>query len=37
MDSKLNAMQHSVATLEKLCKRYNMYGNTRNPLILTKS
>ncbi|CAL1398593.1 unnamed protein product [Linum trigynum] len=34
MDSKLNAMQHSVATLEKLCKRYHMYKD-RNPLIVS--
>ncbi|XVF72614.1 hypothetical protein PTKIN_Ptkin12aG0134800 [Pterospermum kingtungense] len=33
MDTKLNKMQHSVATLEKLCKRYNMFGD-KNPLIL---
>ncbi|XP_015891921.1 uncharacterized protein LOC107426302 [Ziziphus jujuba] len=33
MDTKLNAMQHSVATLAKLCKRYHMYKD-RNPLIL---
>lgn len=33
MDTKLNAMQHSVATLEKLCKRYHMYKD-QNPLIL---
>ncbi|CAK7356048.1 unnamed protein product [Dovyalis caffra] len=32
MDIKLNAMQHSVATLEKLCKRYHMH-NEKNPLI----
>ncbi|KAB5527441.1 hypothetical protein DKX38_021288 [Salix brachista] len=32
MDSKLNAMQHSVATLEKLCKRYHMHKD-KNPLI----
>ncbi|MED6173014.1 hypothetical protein PIB30_055393 [Stylosanthes scabra] len=35
MDIKLNPMQHSVATLEKLCKRYHMHKNN-NPLILTK-
>lgn len=35
MDTKLNAMQHSVATLEKLCRRYHMYKD-RNPLILTR-
>ncbi|KAJ4727671.1 Nucleolar 16 [Melia azedarach] len=34
MDTKLNAMQHSVATLEKLCKRYHMYKD-KNPLILS--
>lgn len=31
-DMKLNAMQHSVATLEKLCKRYHMYKD-KNPLL----
>ncbi|KAI6695755.1 hypothetical protein NL676_023465 [Syzygium grande] len=34
-DMKLNAMQHSVATLEKLCKRYHMYTD-KNPLILSR-
>ncbi|CAK9175318.1 unnamed protein product [Ilex paraguariensis] len=34
MDTKLNKMQHSVATLEKLCKRYHM-NKGRNPLILS--
>ncbi|XP_041019950.1 nucleolar protein 16-like [Juglans microcarpa x Juglans regia] len=34
MDTKLNAMQHSVATLEKLCKRYHMHKD-RNPLIVS--
>lgn len=34
MDVKLNKMQHSVATLEKLCKRYHMFGD-KNPLILS--
>ncbi|KAL5561472.1 hypothetical protein UlMin_031219 [Ulmus minor] len=33
MDTKLNALQHSVATLEKLCKRLHMYKD-KNPLIL---
>ncbi|CAI9761464.1 unnamed protein product [Fraxinus pennsylvanica] len=33
MDIKLNKMQHSVATLEKLCKRYHMYKD-KNPLIV---
>ncbi|XP_009608982.1 uncharacterized protein LOC107787637 [Nicotiana tabacum] len=33
MDTKLNKMQHSVATLEKLCKRYHMYQN-KNPLLV---
>ncbi|KAF8015097.1 hypothetical protein BT93_H0788 [Corymbia citriodora subsp. variegata] len=33
-DMKLNAMQHSVATLEKLCKRYHMHKD-KNPLILS--
>ncbi|KAF7804849.1 nucleolar protein 16 [Senna tora] len=36
MDTKLNCMQHSVATLQKLCKRYHMYKN-KNPLILGSS
>ncbi|XP_068310151.1 nucleolar protein 16-like [Pyrus communis] len=35
MDTKLNAMQHSVATLEKLCKRYRVHKD-RNPLISTR-
>ncbi|KAG6593193.1 hypothetical protein SDJN03_12669, partial [Cucurbita argyrosperma subsp. sororia] len=34
MDTKLNSMQHSVGTLEKLCKRYHSSG--KNPLILTR-
>ncbi|KAI3409425.1 Nucleolar protein 16 [Psidium guajava] len=34
-DMKLNAMQHSVATLEKLCKRYHMYAD-KNPLIRSR-
>uniref|UniRef100_A0A7N0T7D4 Nucleolar protein 16 n=1 Tax=Kalanchoe fedtschenkoi TaxID=63787 RepID=A0A7N0T7D4_KALFE len=33
MDTKLNSLQHSVATLEKLCKRYHMYGN-KNPMLV---
>ncbi|KAK9281884.1 hypothetical protein L1049_004791 [Liquidambar formosana] len=33
MDTKLNAMQHSVATLEKLCKRYHACKD-KNPLIM---
>lgn len=33
MDTKLNTMQHSVSTLEKLCKRYHLCKD-RNPLIL---
>ncbi|KAA8543104.1 hypothetical protein F0562_021401 [Nyssa sinensis] len=33
MDTKLNKMQHSVATLEKLCKRYRIYKD-KNPLIV---
>ncbi|CAN1199153.1 hypothetical protein LINPERHAP2_LOCUS44743 [Linum perenne] len=33
MDTKLNRMQHSVATLEKLCKRYQMYKDT-NPMLV---
>ncbi|KAE9593813.1 hypothetical protein Lal_00036482 [Lupinus albus] len=32
-DIKLNRMQHSIATLQKLCMRYQMYRN-KNPLIL---
>ncbi|XP_027363673.1 uncharacterized protein LOC113871098 [Abrus precatorius] len=35
LDIKLNPMQHSVGTLQKLCMRYHMYQN-KNPLILTK-
>uniref|UniRef100_A0A2P2IJ80 Nucleolar protein 16 n=1 Tax=Rhizophora mucronata TaxID=61149 RepID=A0A2P2IJ80_RHIMU len=35
MDIKLNAMQHSVATLEKLCKRYLMHKD-KNPLISSR-
>ncbi|KAL5713056.1 hypothetical protein ACHQM5_015170 [Ranunculus cassubicifolius] len=35
MDLKLNAMQHTVTTLEKLCKRYHMYKD-KNPLILIR-
>ncbi|KAM0998528.1 hypothetical protein ACFX2I_008254 [Malus domestica] len=35
MDTKLNKMQHSVATLEKLCRRYHVHKD-RNPLILTR-
>lgn len=33
MDIKLNPMQHSVATLEKLCMSYYIYKN-KNPLIV---
>lgn len=33
MDTKLNKMQHSVATLEQLCKRYHIYQD-KNPLIV---
>ncbi|KAI5435927.1 Mcm2-7 hexameric complex component [Lathyrus oleraceus] len=33
MDIKLNPMQHSVATLEKLCMSYYIYKN-KNPLII---
>ncbi|KAK3021042.1 hypothetical protein RJ639_047289, partial [Escallonia herrerae] len=32
MDTKLNKMQHSLATLEKLCTRYRVYKD-KNPLI----
>lgn len=35
MDTKLNAMQHSRATLENLCKRYHMYPEKTAPLILS--
>ncbi|WVY97456.1 hypothetical protein V8G54_029607 [Vigna mungo] len=35
MDIKLNPMQHSIGTLQKLCIRYHMYQN-KNPLILAK-
>ncbi|KAI4301403.1 hypothetical protein L6164_034686 [Bauhinia variegata] len=34
-DIKLNPMQHSIARLQKLCKRYHMYKQ-KNPLILAK-
>ncbi|KAK2990623.1 hypothetical protein RJ640_019903 [Escallonia rubra] len=33
MDTKLNKMQHSLATLEKLCTRYRVYKD-KNPLIV---
>ncbi|KAL4572115.1 hypothetical protein LXL04_018884 [Taraxacum kok-saghyz] len=33
MDTKLNKLQHSVATLEKLCQRYNMYKD-KNPMLV---
>ncbi|XP_076958516.1 uncharacterized protein LOC143634269 [Bidens hawaiensis] len=33
MNTKLNRMQHSVATLEKLCKRYHMYKD-KNPMLV---
>ncbi|KAG6431859.1 hypothetical protein SASPL_103427 [Salvia splendens] len=36
MDIKLNKMQHSVATIEKLCKRYHMYKD-KNPLLVGTS
>jgi len=35
MDIKLNPMQHSIGTLQKLCIRYHMYQH-KNPLIVTK-
>lgn len=35
MDIKLNPMQHSVATLEKLCLSYYLYKD-KNPLIVGK-
>ncbi|XP_050235745.1 nucleolar protein 16 [Mercurialis annua] len=34
MDTKLNVMQHSVANIEKLCKRYH-FCKDKNPLILS--
>nr|XP_043622138.1 uncharacterized protein LOC122593756 [Erigeron canadensis] len=33
MDIKLNKLQHSIATLEKLCKRYKMYKD-KNPMLV---
>ncbi|KAK4273211.1 hypothetical protein QN277_021656 [Acacia crassicarpa] len=36
MDMKLNPMQHSIATLQKLCERYHMYKN-KNPLLVANS
>ncbi|EPS72724.1 hypothetical protein M569_02027, partial [Genlisea aurea] len=33
MDIKLNKMQHSVATLEKLCKRFRKFKD-KNPLLV---
>ncbi|KAK1408267.1 hypothetical protein QVD17_39903 [Tagetes erecta] len=33
MDTKLNKLQHSLATLEKLCKRYHMYKD-KNPMLV---
>ncbi|KAL8530932.1 hypothetical protein ACS0TY_007814 [Phlomoides rotata] len=36
MDMKLNKMQHSIATLEKLCKRYHMFKD-RNPMLVVNS
>ncbi|XP_020210058.1 nucleolar protein 16 [Cajanus cajan] len=35
MDIKLNPMQHSIGTLQKLCIRYQMYQE-KNPLIRAK-
>ncbi|KAG5063221.1 hypothetical protein GLYMA_02G155400v4 [Glycine max] len=35
MDIKLNPMQHSIATLQKLCMRYHIYQN-KNPLLKAK-
>ncbi|XP_004495960.1 uncharacterized protein [Cicer arietinum] len=35
MDIKLNPMQHSVATLQKLCLSYYLYKN-KNPLIVAR-
>ncbi|KAL2945387.1 Nucleolar protein 16 [Bienertia sinuspersici] len=34
-DTKLNKMQHSIATLKNMCQRYHQWKDT-NPLILTK-
>ncbi|XP_065861334.1 nucleolar protein 16 [Euphorbia lathyris] len=34
MDTKLNVMQHSVANLEKLCRRFQTYKD-KNPLIVS--
>lgn len=34
-DIKLNAMQHSIATLKNLCQRYHQWKD-KNPLILSK-
>ncbi|KZV32354.1 hypothetical protein F511_03637 [Dorcoceras hygrometricum] len=33
MDTKLNKMQHSVATLKKLCERYHTFKD-KNPMIV---
>ncbi|KAL3849763.1 hypothetical protein ACJIZ3_011645 [Penstemon smallii] len=33
MDTKLNKMQHSIATLEKLCKRYHTFKD-KNPMLV---
>ncbi|XP_028219541.1 uncharacterized protein LOC114401264 [Glycine soja] len=35
MDIKLNSMQHSIGTLQKLCMRYHIYQN-KNPLLKAK-
>ncbi|OVA02653.1 Ribosome biogenesis protein Nop16 [Macleaya cordata] len=35
MDTKLNSLQHSLGTLEKLCQRYHANQN-KNPLILSR-
>ncbi|KAK4779820.1 hypothetical protein SAY87_015926 [Trapa incisa] len=35
MDIKLNTMQHSIATLKKLCERFHMHKH-RNPLLLSR-
>ncbi|XP_047328421.1 uncharacterized protein LOC124931887 [Impatiens glandulifera] len=34
MDTKLNKMQHSIGTLESLCKRYHMFRDGKNPLLI---
>lgn len=36
MDMKLNPMQHSIATLQKLCQRYHVHKD-KNPLLVANS